>query len=282
MCDQERIGHLLSCRRRAGRRRRHPVRAHLGVPRRPRPTRRWWSPSERRGGRSSTSSASAWSSVRQGPPAGRVGRRAGRGGGRDPRGPDRAPVGDAPRLSPCPRRRTRRSGWSARCTSRRCPGIATIADRCRRSSIRPRRRRGPGPLGRLHPKPRAERQRRPGADHGRPVDDRHHDPDRDGGRGRHLVATGHQRRPQRRAGRAGHRLRRRGGVHPGQRTAAVGPDGIMHGCGLATAAMCAVDADVAVWAEGDQATSRPLAAGQRRCLGRRWKRSSSVAPKPSS
>ena len=44
--------------------------------------------------------------------------------------------------------------------------------------------------------------------------------------------------------------------------AAVGPDGIMHGCGLATAELRArLDADVAVWADVNEATSRPLAAG---------------------
>lgn len=44
--------------------------------------------------------------------------------------------------------------------------------------------------------------------------------------------------------------------------AAVGPDGVMHGCGLATAELRArLDADVAVWADVNEATSLPLAPG---------------------
>jgi uncharacterized protein len=44
--------------------------------------------------------------------------------------------------------------------------------------------------------------------------------------------------------------------------AAVGPDGVMAGCGLATAELRArLDADVAVWADVNEATSRPLAPG---------------------
>lgn len=43
--------------------------------------------------------------------------------------------------------------------------------------------------------------------------------------------------------------------------AAVGPDGVMQGCGLATAELRArLDADVAVWADVNEATSLPLAA----------------------
>lgn len=44
--------------------------------------------------------------------------------------------------------------------------------------------------------------------------------------------------------------------------AAVGPDGVMHGCGLATAELRArLDADVEVWADVNEATSLPLAPG---------------------
>jgi uncharacterized protein len=43
--------------------------------------------------------------------------------------------------------------------------------------------------------------------------------------------------------------------------AAVGPDGLMQGCGLATAELRArLDADIAVWADVNEATSLPLAA----------------------